>query len=94
MQLLRQSKKNHLKSMSNLGSKYLKKTSSQVPTLKSVATEASSNIEKASLFSEVFSMNLNDALPLLSESDRQCFLADPSSPLPEDIFAPNRRSSC
>ena len=72
--------------MSNLGSKYLKKTSSQVPTLKNGATEASSNIDKASLFNEVFSMNFNDALPLLSESDHQCFLADPSSPPPEDIL--------
>ena len=80
--------------MSNLGSKYLKKTSSQVPTMKNGATEASSNIDKASLFNEVFSMNFSDALPPLSESDRQCFLADPSSPPPEISFAPNRRSSC
>ena len=79
--------------MSNLGSKqfwkiikYLKKTSSQIPTLKIGATEASSNIDKASLLNEMFSKNFNDALPPLSELDRQCFLADPSSPPPEDIL--------
>ena len=79
--------------MSNLGSKqfwktikYLKKTSSQVPTLKNGATEASSNTDKASLLNEIFSKNFNDALPPLSELDCQCFLADPSSPPPEDIL--------
>jgi len=62
VQLLRQSKKNHLKRMANLGSKqfwktikYLEKTSSQVPTLKNGATEASSNTDKASLLKEIFS---------------------------------------
>ena len=64
----------------------MKKTSSQVPTLKNIATEASSNIDKASLFSEVFSKNLNNTIPPLSESDRQCFIADPSSLPPEDIL--------
>jgi len=50
--------------MANLGSKqfwktikYLKKTSSQVPTLKNGATEASSNADKASLLNEIFSKN-------------------------------------
>jgi len=77
VQLLRQSKKNHLKRMANLGSKqfwktikYLKKTSSQVPTLKNGATEASSNTDKASLLNEIFSKNFNDALPPLSELDQ------------------------
>ena len=47
--------------MSNLGSKqfwktikYLNKTSSQVPTLKDGATEAVSNVDKASLVNELF----------------------------------------
>ena len=87
VQLLRQSKKNHLKRMSNLGSKqfwktikYLNKTSSQIPTLKDGATEAVSNVDKASLLNELFSKNFNDSIPPLSELDHQCFLADSSLP--------------
>ena len=83
--------------MANLGSKqfwktikYLKKTSSQVPTLKNGATEASTNTDKASLLNDIFSKNFNDALPPLSELDQwvgpSMLLADPSSPPPEDIL--------
>ena len=91
--LLRQSKKNHLKRMSKLGSKqfwktikYMKKTSTQVPTLKNGTREASSNMDKASLLNKVFSQNFNNTIPPLSELDCQCFIADPSSPLSADIL--------
>ena len=38
------------------------------------------------LLNEVFSKHVNDTIPPLSESDRQCFIADPSSLPPEDIL--------
>lgn len=71
VQLLRQSKKHHLQRVSTLGSKqfwktikYLRKSSSQVPTLKRGSTEVTSNAEKASLLNDVFSSNFNDTIPL------------------------------
>ena len=97
VQLLRQSKKNHLERMSNLGSKqfwkavkYLMKTSSQVPTLKNGATETSSNTDKASLLNEVFFKNFNNTFPPLSEFDQQCFIADPLASAPRISFALSR----
>ena len=98
--LLRQSKKNHLKRMSKLGSKqfwktikYMKKTSTQVPTLKNGTREASSNMDKASLLNKVFSQNFNNTIPPLSELDCQCFIADSSSPLSVDILCTELRYS-
>ena len=92
VQLLRQSKKGHLKKMSKLGSKqfwktikFLGKTSSQIPNLKTDSKEASTTADKVSMLSEVFSKNFNSDLPPLSESDCQQFTVDPSSPPPESI---------
>jgi len=88
--LIRKAKKDHLKKMSKLGKKqfwrtvkFLKKTSSQVPTLKTESTTATSNVEKASLLNEVLSKNFNWDFPPLSERDCNCFNV-PSSMLPSD----------
>ena len=88
--LIRKAKKDHLKKMSKLGKKqfwrtvkFLKKTSSQVPTLKTESTTATSNVEKASLLNEVLSKNFNWDFPPLSELDCNCFNV-PSSMLPSD----------
>ena len=43
-------------------------------------------MNKASLLNEVFSQNINDAIPLLSEFHCQCFMADSSSALLGDIL--------
>ena len=93
VQLLRQSKKHHLQRVSTLGSKhfwktikYLRKSSSQVPTLKQGSTEVTSNAEKASLLNDVFSSNFNDTIPPLSEIDCRNFIADSLSPPPDDIL--------
>ena len=43
--------------------KHLKKSSSQIPTLKRGAIEASSNIDKGSLLNELFSRNFNGTIP-------------------------------
>ena len=64
----------------------MKKTSTQVPTLKNGTREASSNMDKASLLNKVFSVNFNNTIPPLSELDCQSFIADPSSPLSADIL--------
>jgi len=91
--MLRQSKKHHLQRVSTLGSKqfwktikYLRKSSSQVPTLKRGSTEVTSNAEKASLLNDVFSSNFNDTIHPLSEIDCRNFIADSLSPPPDDIL--------
>ena len=71
----------------------MKKTSSQVPTLKNGATKALSNINKASLLNEVFSQNFNDAIPRLSGLDYQCLIADLHHHHLTISFALNRRVS-
>lgn len=93
VKLLRQSKKEHLKRMSNLGSKQLWKTiksamksCSQIPTLRCGSTVASSNTDKASLLNVVLSKNFNDSLPPLSRLDYQDFMVGPSTPPPDDIL--------
>ena len=46
--------------------KFLKKASSQIPTLNNGSTIASSNIDKASLLNEVLSQNFNSSVPPLT----------------------------
>ena len=43
--------------------------------MKKGTREASSNMDKASLLNEVFSQNVNNTVPPLSELDCQCFIA-------------------
>ena len=45
-----------------------------------------SNMDKASLLTDVFSKNFSNSVPPLSEFDCHWFIADPSPPLPEDIL--------
>ena len=66
--------------------KSLKKASSQIPTLKTDSIIASSNTAKASLLNDVFSQNFNTSTPPLTDIDYHRFMADPSSPYPEEIF--------
>ena len=66
--------------------KSLKKASSQIPTLKTDSIIASSNTAKASLLNDVFSQNFNTSTPPLTDIDYHHFMADPSSPYPEEIF--------
>ena len=91
--VLRQSKRDHLKRMSSQGSKqfwktvkFLKKTSIQIPTLKKGSDEISSNAGKASLLNEVLSQNFNLAIPPLTEADSQHFMVNPSTIPPQTIL--------
>jgi len=90
---LRQAKKDHLKKVSSQGSKqfwktvkFLKKASSQIPTLNNGSTIASSNVDKASLLNEVLSQNFNSSVPPLTEADSQTFSVNSSAELPENIL--------
>ena len=67
---LRQAKKDHLKKVSGQGSKqfwktvkFLKKASSQIPTLNNGSIIASTNVDKASVLNEVLSQNFNSTVP-------------------------------
>ena len=91
--MLRQSKRDHLKRMSSQGSKqfwktvkFLKKTSSQIPTLKK-GSEISSNADKASLLNNIFSQNFNSSVSPLTRANSQHFMVSLSAIPPETIFA-------
>ena len=90
---LRQAKKDHLKKVSSQGSKqfwktvkFLKKASSQIPTLNNGSIIASTNVDKASVLNEVLSQNFNSTVPPLTEADSQTFSVNSSAELPENIF--------
>ena len=91
--ILRQSKREHLRKVSGQGCKQfwktvklLKNASSQTPTLKTDSGVAFSNTAKASLLNEVLSQNFNRTIPPLANTDYHFFMADPSSTFPEEIF--------
>ena len=86
--ILRQSKREHLRKVSGQGCKQfwktvklLKKASSQTPTLKTDTDVASSNTAKTSLLNEVLSQNFNRTISPLANTDFHFFMADP-----EEIF--------
>ena len=90
---LRQAKKDHLKKVSSQGSKqfwktvkFLKKASSQIPTLNNGSIIASTNVDKASVLNEVLSQNFNSTVPPLTEADSQTFSVNSSAELSENIF--------
>ena len=53
--------------------------------MRSDSNEASSNVEKATLLNQILSRNFNYDIEPLSESNSYQFIADPSSPVSEDI---------
>ena len=67
--------------------KYFRRASSQIPTLKTDSTVASSKTAKASLLNEVLSQNFNfnTTVPPLTNTDYYVLMADTSSPYPEEI---------
>ena len=80
--LLRQAKRNHFRNLRSPGTKqfwsamrYLKKNKSscQIPTLKKSTSEASTDLEKATMLNAVFSENFNRSIPPLSQTDYQNF---------------------
>ena len=64
-----------------------RRASSQIPTLKTDSTVATSKTAKASLLNEVLSQNFNfnTTVPPLTNTDYRVLMADSSSPYPEEI---------
>ena len=91
--LLRKAKKEYLRKSSTQGCKqfwktvkYFRKSSHpSIPVLRSDSNEASSNVEKATLLNQILSCNFNYDIEPLSVSNSYQFIADPSSPVSEDI---------
>ena len=92
--ILRKPRREHLRKVSRQGCKqfwktvkYFRRASSQIPTLKTDSTVASSKTAKASLLNEVLSQNFNfnTTVPPLTETDYHVLMADTSSPYPEEI---------
>jgi len=91
--ILRQSKRQHLRKVSEQGCKQfwktvklLKKASSQIPTLKTDSDVASSNTAKASLLYEVLSQNFNRTIPPLANTDYLFYYGWPFINISEEIF--------
>ena len=61
------------------------RTHPSIPVLRSDSNEASSNVEKATLLNQILSCNFNYDIEPLSVSNSYQFIADPSSPVSEDI---------